>query len=64
MNGQFDKAIADLNQAIQLSPGDPQTYVIRGRAWHGKRKFHKAIADYDEAARLDVRSPRRTSGAA
>ena len=85
---EYDKAIADFNEAIRLDPkyrlglqqpghrlagqegvrqghrrlqrGDPArsrgfatAYNNRGNAWRVKKEYDKAIADYNEAIRLD-----------
>lgn len=53
VKGEFDVAIADLNEAIRLDPSDGLSYVNRGVAWRGKRKYDQAVADFNEAIRLD-----------
>lgn len=50
--GELDIALADLNEAVRLSP-ESAIYGNRGRIWEAKGEFDKAIADYDEALRLD-----------
>ena len=50
---EYDKAIADYNEAIRLDPKDAMAYYNRGCAWSGKKEYDKAIADYNEAIRLD-----------
>ena len=40
-------------EAIRLDPKDRLAYLNRGNAWHAKKDFDHAIADYDEAIRLD-----------
>jgi tetratricopeptide (TPR) repeat protein len=49
----FDHAIADYSQVIQLNPQDRYAYLCRGNANRYKRSFDQAIADYSEAIRLD-----------
>ena len=51
--GEFDKAIADYNEAIRLDPECTVAYALRGQAWGSKGDFAKAIADFDAAIRLD-----------
>ena len=50
---EYDKAIADYDEAIRLDPKHAMAYNSRGNAWHAKKEYDKAIADYDEAIRLD-----------
>lgn len=51
--GDFDRAIADFTQAIQLNPKDAKPHVNRGNAYSDKGDFDHAIADYNEAIQLD-----------
>ncbi len=51
--GQFDKAIADFNKAIELSPGDSTAYYCRGLAFYKTGKFDQAIADFEKTIALD-----------
>jgi len=51
--GEYDKAIADYDQAIRLNPKYAWAYHNRGYAWYGKGEYDKAIADYDKAIALD-----------
>jgi tetratricopeptide (TPR) repeat protein len=55
LNRELDKAIADYNQAIRLSPG-AEAYSGRSRTWLAKKEFDKAIADCTQALRLDPSS--------
>ena len=47
--GEYDKAIADYNQALAIDPNDADHYWGRGIAWDGKGEYDKAIADYNQA---------------
>ena len=51
--GQFDLAIADYDEAIQLDPKLDLAYLNRGSAYRAKGDYDMAIADYGEAIRLD-----------
>ena len=57
---EYDIAIKDYNEAINLDPKYRQAYFNRGMAYSNKGDLDKAIADYNEAIRLDPRGlPRR-----
>ena len=49
----YDRAVADCNQAIRLDPNLVAAYLVRGRAWSLKKEYDRAIADYDQAIKLD-----------
>ena len=51
--GDYDRAIADYDQALRLDPKHEDAYVNRGAAWSDKGDLDRAIADYTEAIRLD-----------
>jgi tetratricopeptide (TPR) repeat protein len=51
--GDYDRAIADYDQAIRLDPKHTAAYVNRGAAWSDKGDHDRAIADYTEAIRLN-----------
>lgn len=50
--GDYDRAIADLDKAIQLGPGGADAYNNRGCARGNKRDYDLAIADFDKAIQL------------
>jgi tetratricopeptide (TPR) repeat protein len=51
--GEYDRAIADFDEAIRLNPKFAIAYYNRGNShWH-KGEYDRAIADFDEAIRLD-----------
>ena len=50
---EYDKAIADYDEAIRLDPKYAVAYHNRGNAWYLKHEYDKAIADYGEAIRLE-----------
>jgi tetratricopeptide (TPR) repeat protein len=51
--GNFDRAIADCDEAIRLNPRDADAYVNRGNAQAARRDYDRAIADFDAAIRLN-----------
>ena len=55
--GYVDGAIAGYGEAIALDASRASAYFARGNAWEGKKDFDKAIADYDQAMRLDPLYP-------
>jgi tetratricopeptide (TPR) repeat protein len=50
--GNYDRAIADYDQVIQLKPDDADAYISRGVAYGHKGNYDRAIADYDKAIQL------------
>ena len=50
--GAFEKAIADLNEAIALKPDQHQAYANLGLALGGLKRWDEAIGRLDEAIRL------------
>jgi len=54
--GEYDKAIADYTEVIQLNPKNLNAYLIRGDTWLEKGEYDKAIADYTEVIRLDPKN--------
>jgi tetratricopeptide (TPR) repeat protein len=51
----FDRAIADFSELIELDPNQPHTHNNRGAAYLRKGDFDRAIADYGQAIQLDPR---------
>jgi len=49
----FDEAIADFTEAIQLEPDDPSAYFGRGLSYMNKEEFDLSIADFTEAIQLE-----------
>jgi tetratricopeptide (TPR) repeat protein len=47
-----DKAISDLNEAIQLDPKSSSAYVSRACVYLDKKEYDKAISDCTQALRL------------
>jgi len=53
MQGDYERAIADLNEAIRLDPKSAVAYNNRGSAYAFQGDIDRAIADFSEAIRLD-----------
>lgn len=53
IQGDTDRALVDLTQAIRLDPNAAQAYHERAAAWLQKRDVERAVADCEEALRLD-----------
>ncbi|MGD8254129.1 MAG: tetratricopeptide repeat protein, partial [Syntrophobacterales bacterium] len=53
--GQYDRAIADDNKAIEINPGCAQAYTNRGLTFASKRQYDQAISDYNKAIELNPR---------
>lgn len=60
--GQYDKAIADFTQALQLNPGDGILYIGRGNAYLQNGDFDYAGPDFDAAIRLHAQPAVAYSG--
>ena len=52
-SGQYDKAIAEYNQAIQLDPTDKDAYRGRGITYASLEQFEKTIADFSKFIKPD-----------
>jgi tetratricopeptide (TPR) repeat protein len=50
---QYDRAIEDLNRAIELAPRKWLSYALRGNIWTDKEQWDQAIRDYSRAIELD-----------
>jgi tetratricopeptide (TPR) repeat protein len=57
-NGDYDRAIATVSEAIRLDPKNALAFYYRGRAYVNKGDDDRAIADYSEAIRLDPKNAR------
>ncbi len=53
--GQWDKAIAEYNKAIELNPEYAEAYYNRGIAYGNKGQYDQAISDYTKAIELNPR---------
>ena len=55
-NRQYDRALADFNEALRLKPDFALAYHDRGDAFYFKQDYAASIKDLDEAIRLDPKS--------
>ena len=51
--GEYDKVIADYDEAIKLKPNYVKVYYHRGVAYCKKREYDKAIKDYNEVIKRE-----------
>jgi lipoprotein NlpI len=51
--GDYDRAIADADEAIRLDPNDAAAFNNRGAGYLKKEVYDRAIADFNEAIRID-----------
>ena len=54
----YDRAIADFDQAIKVNPNYAGAYYNRGLANKDKRDFKAAVADFTRAIKLDAKNAR------
>jgi tetratricopeptide (TPR) repeat protein len=52
VNGDYDSAIPDYNQSLELNPNDADAYYNRGYAYGGKSQDQQALNDLDQALKL------------
>jgi tetratricopeptide (TPR) repeat protein len=50
--GEIGAAINALSDAIDIAPGDPRLFALRGRLFHLDGQWRKAIRDFDQALAL------------
>lgn len=50
---QLDAALSKINEAIEYSDDDPRFFFYRGNIYMNKKKFAKAIQEYDHAIKID-----------
>ncbi len=53
IEGDYDKAFADYNKAIELNPKYAAAYNNRGLTYHKKAEYDKAFADFNIAIELN-----------
>jgi|GEM_PF-29663 len=55
--GRIDEAFSLANQAIEVAPGDPTGYFIRGTVFESRQDYAQALADYDHVVGLSPLLP-------
>jgi tetratricopeptide (TPR) repeat protein len=53
--GQYEAAITNYNQALQLNYNDSDIYYKRGLAYYQTGNYQEAIADYSQAIQLNLK---------
>lgn len=51
--GEYDKAIAEFDQAIAINSDQVAAYGNRGNAWREKGEYNNAIADYNHTLAIN-----------
>ncbi len=51
--GQWDKAIAEYNEAIKLDPKFAEAYMTRGNVYLQKGQFDQAFSDFNKAIEIN-----------
>jgi tetratricopeptide (TPR) repeat protein len=59
--GDYDRAIADINEALRLDPKHLHAFIYRGDIFLKKREFTKAIEDYNRALEIGSASDDKLS---
>lgn len=50
---QYERALLDFKEALQIDPNDAATYSNRGITYHSLQQYKQALADYNKALQLD-----------
>ncbi|MBC8228037.1 tetratricopeptide repeat protein, partial [bacterium] len=51
--GDYDRAISDLNKAIEINPKLAEAYLNRGVAWGNKGDYDRSISDCNKAIEVN-----------
>jgi len=54
--GEYDKALKDYTQAIQINPKDSDIYNNRGNTYYNKREYDKAFDDCNKAIEINSKN--------
>ena len=52
-SGEYQRAIAEFSQTIELDPQYTEAYYIRGLSYANLGQYERAIQNYDNAIELD-----------
>ncbi len=55
LNSDYDRAIADFNEAIRLDPNSAAAFYGRAAVYYNMGDYDRAIQDYDQVLRIDPR---------
>jgi tetratricopeptide (TPR) repeat protein len=55
LKDDYERALEDLNRALELDPKIPEVWDNRARVWFCRGEFTRALADFDQGLRLDPR---------
>ena len=50
---QYDLALSDFTQAIEIAPEYVASYIERGNNYYRLQKYEKALTDYKQAIEID-----------
>ena len=50
---EWDRALADINKAVQLNPKNRRNYYIRGLIFYDQDNYDRAIPEFGQAIRID-----------
>ena len=56
-NSRYDSAIADLSEAVKLTPNHPLPYYLRAEAYYQISDYDSAISDYSNAIQFNSFGP-------
>ncbi|MBS0208511.1 MAG: tetratricopeptide repeat protein [Planctomycetes bacterium] len=53
LNGEYENALKDFNEALRLEPGSATVTLLRGKAYYQLHRYDDALADFTEAIRTE-----------
>jgi len=63
-DGDYDRALRQIDAAIKLDPAGSHLHQVRGSVLFHLKRYPDAVASYDEAVRLNTRNAEAALGAA